>query len=179
LPVRVGIARATPLVEWLRNAQLRHSRAREYDFAPLSLIQRWSGVPRRLPLFESIVVFENNVGYGSDSEQHGDIEITDVRALIRYSLPLTLRCVPGRTLSMQLLYDTGRFAATTIGSIGDDLVRALTEMAKGDAPVAQVMASLDDARRARQALDANAFQKSVRDRLRQQARGRRMETSEP
>jgi len=178
LPVRVTISRTMPLVEWLRDAQLHQLRAREYDFAPLSLIQRWSDVPRRLPLFESIVVFENNVGYGSDSERHGDLEITDVRALIRNSLPLTLRCVPGRTLSMQLLYDTGRFTAVAIARIGDDLVRTLTEMANGDVPVARLMESLDNAHRTRQMLDADTFQKSVRDRLRQQARGRRMETRE-
>jgi hypothetical protein len=65
-----------------------------------------------------------------------------------------------------------------IGRIGDDLVRTLTEMAKGDAPVARLMESLDDSRRTRQMLDADTFQKSVRDRLRQRARGRRMETRE-
>ena len=180
LPVRLPISTAIPLVEWLRKAQLRQSSAREYDFAPLSLIQRWSDAPRGLPLFESIVVFENNPGYGADSERHGSVEITDIRALIRNSLPLTLRCVPGRTLSMQLLYDTRRFSPDTINHIAVQLVQLLNEMtSSGSASVARLMQSLDEVERHRTAQEANAFQKAIRDKLSQRTREkRRSETSE-
>ena len=91
-----------------REIELCQMTAREHDYAPLSLIQRWSDVPRRLPLFESIIVFENNPGYGADAERHGSVEITGARALIRNSLPLTLRCVPGRRLAMARLFDAAR-----------------------------------------------------------------------
>lgn len=174
LPVRVAMPPASTLIDWLRNTQSSQMAAREYDFAPLSLIQRWSDVPRRLPLFESIVVFENNVGYGADAEQHGGIEITNPRALIRNSLPLTLRCVPGRLLSMQLLYDAGRFDAGTVGVIADRLVRLLAEMAgQGDRLLARLSQSLDEWEQERAAREADAFQKTVRGKLWQSARARR------
>jgi hypothetical protein len=166
LPVRVAIARETPLVDWLREAQRRQTRARDYDYAPLSAMHQWSDVPRGVPLFESILVFENNLGFGADSERHGSVEITDVRAHIRNSLPLTLRCVPGRRVSMQLLYETARFSAGTVASIAERLVRLLGEMAAdAGAPVARLLERLDDLERMQTARTADAFQQSVRDKL--------------
>jgi hypothetical protein len=174
LPVRIAISPATPLVEWLRSAQRRQMIAREPDFAPLSHIQRWSDVPRGIPLFESIIVFENNAGYGGESERHGAIDITNARARIRNSLPLTLRCVPERRLALQLLYDTRRFPAGAIEAIGRDLVRLLDEMTRsGDLAVAHLMTSLDDAQRGRAVDEAQAFRQAVGEKLRRQTRGRR------
>ena len=174
LPVRVAISPAMALVEWLRRAQLRQITAREFDYAPLSLIQRWSNVPRRLPLFESIVVFENNPGYGSESERHGSLAVTSARAFIKNSLPLTLRCVPARSLSMQLLYDTTRFSARTIDDIGDRFLRVLREMPEeAGAPVSRLTQVLDEVERARTAGATSAFQSGLRSKLWQKARDRR------
>jgi hypothetical protein len=169
LPVRFTIdaaAGSAGSIAWLRDAQLRQTRARDYDYAPLSSMQRWSGVPRRLPLFESIIVFENNAGFGSDAERHGSIEVTAVRAHIRNSLPLTLRCVPGRTLAMQLLYETNRFSPATIQSIGDRLVQMLRGMmVSGSAPVGRLLDLLDEDDRRRNAATADTFQQTIREKL--------------
>ena len=174
LPVRFAVTPAATVVDWLRRAQLRQMRARELDYAPLSAIQRWSDVPRGLPLFESIIVFENNAGFGADSERHGSVEISDIRAHIRNSLPLTLRCVPGRRLSMQLLHESRRFDSATIQSIADRLVRVLTAMAASPtATVARLLQLVDEIEREQGAVTADAFQKTVRDKLLQRKRQRR------
>ena len=173
LPVRVVLSRTSRLGDWLKTIQTRQTTSREYDYTPLPMIRQWSSVPRRLPLFESILVFENNPGYGSDSERHGEIEITNARALIQNSLPLTLRCVPGRRLGIQLLYDTARFSAATIRGIADGLVRLLTEI-PGAAlrPLSHLSAALDALERGRNEAQANAFQQAARGRLTARARGR-------
>ena len=173
LPVRVRIAPTTGVAEWLRTIQLQQMSAREFDFAPLSAIQRWSDVPRRLALFESILVFENNPGYGSDSERHGSVAITNVQAHIRNSLPLTLRCVPGRRLGMQVLYETARFSPETIANIAEDLLRVLNDMAS-DAlqPVGGLTATLSENEQRRIDLQANVFQQALRDKLSRRSRGR-------
>jgi hypothetical protein len=174
LPVRFAITPDATIVDWLRRAQLRQMRARELDYAALSSIQRWSAMPRGVPLFDSIIVFENNVGYGADSERHGSLEISDVRAHIRNSLPLTLRCVPGRTLSMQLLHESSRIDSTTIRSIAERLARVLAEMpADPTATVARLLQLVDEIERQQEAVTAGAFQKTVRDKLLQRKRQRR------
>jgi surfactin family lipopeptide synthetase C len=173
LPVRTVLSRTSQLGDWLRAIQTKQTTSREYDYAPLSMIRQWSTVPRRLPLFESILVFENNPGYGIDSERHGNIEITNARALIRNSLPLTLRCVPGRRLGIQLLYDTARFSAATIQGIAGGLVRLLTEMPAGVLrPLSHLTAILDTVERERNEAQANAFQQAARGRLTERARSR-------
>ena len=39
--------------------QTQQAEARQYEYSPLAQVQGWSDVPRGLPLFESIVAFEN------------------------------------------------------------------------------------------------------------------------
>jgi alpha-ketoglutarate-dependent taurine dioxygenase len=180
LPIRLVIPRGTVLVEWLRSLQARQATAREFDFAPLAQIQRWSGVPRGLPLFESIVVFENNLGYGSSSERFGSLEISNVQAHIRNSLPLTLRCVPGQTLSMQLLYDARRFSADHMATLAEELARLLLEISESgrDTPIEQLEAVIEQTRAKRAALEARAFQMAMREKLSQRTRaGRSAEES--
>ena len=46
-------------MEWLQRLQAEQVEMRQYEYAPLVEVQSWSEVPRGLPLFESIVVFEN------------------------------------------------------------------------------------------------------------------------
>jgi non-ribosomal peptide synthetase component F len=167
LPVRVRIDPAATAAAWLEQLQKRQAAARDYDYAPLSKVQRWSAVPGGRPLFESIVVFENNAGFGLSTEQHGTIEIRNVRPLIRNSLPLTLRCVPGQALSLQLLYDTSRFAADTVRGIADDLVEMLRDLpGAAGATLATLIARLDELEQARRTTQAQAFGARAAARLR-------------
>jgi hypothetical protein len=137
LPLRVRVSPDMAMSTWLRTIQISLATARDYDFTPLWRIQRCSAIPRGRPLFESIVVFENNPGYGSDDhERYGDVAITAVQPFTRNSLPLTLRGVPGRNLAIQLLYDTRRFSSETIHRAADQMTDALRELAEGiDQPV--------------------------------------------
>jgi len=84
--------------------------------------------------------------------------------------------VPGRSLSMQLLHDAGRFSSDVVAAIGDQLVALLTELPhSGDVRLMRLMDRLE---RHRTALEAHAYQ-SVRDKLWQRTRDKRhAQTSE-
>jgi non-ribosomal peptide synthetase component F len=178
LPVRVEVDPAAPMIKWLQSLQTRQACSRDYDFAPLSKVQKWSAVPRGQALFESIVVFENNAGYGLTTERYGDIEINKVRPLIRNSLPLTLRCVPGRELSIQLLYDTNRFSADTVREIAADVVCLLRDVPRQtDAVLARLLEKVDELERTRRAMQAQTFDATALDKLRKiKQQGRRTRT---
>ena len=60
LPVRVHVSPRRSLVEWLRELQGQQVTLREYEHTPLFEIQKWSEVPAREPLFNTLLVFENN-----------------------------------------------------------------------------------------------------------------------
>ncbi len=59
LPVRVQVSPQAELLPWLQELQARQFEARQYDYSPLVQVQEWSEVPRGMPLFKSILGFEN------------------------------------------------------------------------------------------------------------------------
>src|SRR5262249_19828580 len=59
LPVRVHVSRESALIPWLQRLQAEQVEREQYTCSPLVEIHGWSDVPRNMPLFESLVVFEN------------------------------------------------------------------------------------------------------------------------
>ncbi|GAA6623075.1 condensation domain-containing protein [Scytonema sp. NUACC26] len=59
LPMRVGVKDEDTVLHWLKEIHKQQVEISTYEYTPLVEIQRMSDVPRGLPLFESIVVFEN------------------------------------------------------------------------------------------------------------------------
>jgi amino acid adenylation domain-containing protein len=96
LPLRVRAAPAAPALPWLRELQARRAEARRHADVSLPQIERWSEVPRGVPLFESLLA----VGEGENGAS---------ATLSRY--PLTWIALPGPRLSLVLLHDVARFPA--------------------------------------------------------------------
>jgi amino acid adenylation domain-containing protein/non-ribosomal peptide synthase protein (TIGR01720 family) len=108
LPVRVQIGDSDNVVPWLRGIQARQSALREYQYTPLVQVQRWSTVPRGVPLFDSILVFENYPS-GPDQDHTGaTLQIGDVRFGEQTNYPLTIIAGPGPELVLRALYDHRR-----------------------------------------------------------------------
>src|SRR5919199_263585 len=114
LPMRVSVSPQADLLSWLQQLQSQQIKLRQYEYSPLLQVQGWSDVPKGLPLFESIVVFENYPIDASLQEQGGSLEIRNVRGVDQTNYPLTVAAVPGAELSLELSYDCHRFDAATI-----------------------------------------------------------------
>ncbi|MDZ8095167.1 MAG: amino acid adenylation domain-containing protein [Nostoc sp. DedQUE05] len=128
LPVRVKVPTATPLWQWLRQLQTQQVERSQYSWCPLVKIQAISEIPPELPLFESIVVFEN---YPQDtflSNPGSSIQITKRRVIEQTNYPLTVIAVPGQELSLRILYDGSRFDGETIHRMMGHLVTLLEGM---------------------------------------------------
>ncbi|MDF5715801.1 MAG: amino acid adenylation domain-containing protein [Rhizonema sp. NSF051] len=109
LPMRVGVLGKDKVLPKLKQIHLQLFEISQYEYTPLVEIQRISDVPRGLPLFESIVVFEN---YPVDAalQQHSQkLHISDVRAIERNNYPLTVIAQPGEQLSLRFIFDHQRF----------------------------------------------------------------------
>ncbi len=132
IPVRVKLAKEDLFLPWLTQIQHSQVEARQYEYSPLVKIQEWSQIPRGLPLFNSIVVFQN---YPVDaaSENIG-LEIKNVRSWSRNHYPLTVRVVPGAELSVQILWMSEttyqRVNAGAIARITRHLKILLSEISK-------------------------------------------------
>jgi amino acid adenylation domain-containing protein len=106
LPVRVKIDSETLLLPWLKEIQTRQIEARQYEYSSLTQIQGWSEVTRNLPLFESIIVFENYpVTEIPLSETDFNLEIQFSHSFDRTNYPLTLGVTPGKELLLEIAYE--------------------------------------------------------------------------
>jgi amino acid adenylation domain-containing protein/thioester reductase-like protein len=129
LPVRVQVNPHMPLLGWLKTLQSQQAEARQYDYAPLAQIQRWSELSPGQALFESLLVFENFPVNDADKTQHGDIAIGDIRFYEKTNYPLTLMVVPGAELWLQASYNSHYFEAETISRLLGHLQTLLEGMA--------------------------------------------------
>lgn len=114
LPVRVKVNAEQSLLSWLRHLQAQQVELRQYEYSPLVEIHRMSDVPRSLPLFESLVVFENYPVEPSLQQSVETLDIRNVRTVERTNYPLTVFAVVSSKLSLKISYDCHRFAPATI-----------------------------------------------------------------
>jgi len=114
LPVRVQVSPATLLLPWLQDLQSQQVEARQFEYSPLVQVQGWSDVPRGLPLFESLLVFENYPTRTAIQEWSGILEIHHVRSRSSTHYALTLVAVPGPILDLRIRYQGDRFDTATI-----------------------------------------------------------------
>lgn len=115
LPLRVVVQPGRAVRDWLKDLQDEQSRVQQFEHSSLIDIQSWSGVPRGLPMFESIFVFENLPVTGSHEVKESSVEFSEDRGFgSTTGYPLTVLVSPGRRLAAQIVYDKTRFAAEAI-----------------------------------------------------------------
>ncbi|HZA25088.1 MAG TPA: AMP-binding protein, partial [Dehalococcoidia bacterium] len=118
LPVRVEVPPKASLLPWLERLQGQQVEREQYAYSPLVQIQGWSEVPRGVPLFESLVVFENYPVDASLTGQSNGVEVREARTVEWTNYPLTVVAMPGSELSLKIMYDGDRFEAATIDRLG-------------------------------------------------------------
>ncbi len=125
VPVRVRLPPYARLVPWLQELRGQHVAVREFEHAPLVDIQGWSDVPRGAPLFDSLVVFENQDLDSLLRSRGGRWSRREFRIHERTGYPLTLFGYGGSRLRLRLAYDRERLDEQTIGRSFQNLVHLL------------------------------------------------------
>jgi amino acid adenylation domain-containing protein/non-ribosomal peptide synthase protein (TIGR01720 family) len=139
VPVRTRLDGRESVAEWLQRLQAEQTEIIPHAAASLAKIQSWSGVPRGLPLFESVIVFQNHPR-SLPMEICAGLEITGLEPLEKSTWPLMLVAEPGNELRLRLLYDHHRFDRTLVQRLMESLVGLLREIpadphrAVGDLP---------------------------------------------
>ncbi|WP_175804707.1 non-ribosomal peptide synthetase [Burkholderia ambifaria] len=113
LPVRVRIDTRTTSA-WLAQLQMDLAQQEEYAHYPLADIQTFAGLPPGVPLFESLLIFQNYPVEEALADALPGLRIGEFQVSDPNNYPLTLIVTPGKRLSLQVLYDDGRFDRETI-----------------------------------------------------------------
>lgn len=125
LPIRVQVSLSDLLLPWLKQLQSQQINLNQYEYSPLVQVQGWSDVPKGLPLFESIVVFQNSVSYDLSIT---NIQIDHIHSLANSNYPLGLVVVPGSQLRLELRYDMSRFQSFIVTNILGNIQTILNSM---------------------------------------------------
>ncbi len=119
LPMRVRLPAEEQLVSWLSKIQEEQFEVRQYEYSPLVQVQRLSDVPRGMPLFESILSFENYPIDNSIQDYTRSLGISDVSSISRTNYPLTIVVAPRGVMAVKLVYDRQRFNEASIAQLLD------------------------------------------------------------
>ena len=114
LPMRVQVDAEESLLVWLQKIQKQQLELQQYEYSPLAEIQRWSDILRGLPLFESIIVFENYPVETAVKSAIKDLNLQNIHTTEQNNYPLGLYVVVDSILTLRILYDTYRFDTATI-----------------------------------------------------------------
>ncbi len=131
MPVRVQVSQDAALLPWLKGLQVSQARAREFEYVPLVEIKGWSEMPPGLPLFESLIVFQNWWGALAANEWGDDLQVADVHGHHGSpGHPLTMIVAPGKTMGIGISFDTTRFDHGSIERLISNFRMLLTGLAR-------------------------------------------------
>jgi acyl carrier protein len=144
LPLRVAVPVGDRVWSWLAELQARHLEARTYETCSAGEIHQWSGLPGSVPLYESLLVFENYPAQsrhvqdaaGADASSSGmQLASTDgtISAITRHPLTL-IGEEAGSDLRVVLLYDDLRLDGGDVARIGAHLQTVLSGFVTGPEP---------------------------------------------
>jgi hypothetical protein len=114
VPVRIAAAKDACVLSWLQKLQGEQNALRNYENIPLAEIRTWSEMAPSLPLFESVVLFEN----WPDVNVLSRYRNLRFCPLVRTMYPLTLCVLPkDAQLLIYLACARSRFADDTAAQI--------------------------------------------------------------
>ncbi|NEP15181.1 MAG: AMP-binding protein, partial [Symploca sp. SIO2C1] len=128
LPLRVQIDLQAKLIPWLQQLNQKQLELQEYSYSPLVEIQRLSEIPAGVPLFESILVFENYPINGFWEQSGPDLQIANLESFSQTNYPLTILAAVMDVLVLKISYDTSRFEVDTIARMLGHLKTLLEAM---------------------------------------------------
>ncbi|MFZ1006511.1 MAG: amino acid adenylation domain-containing protein [Candidatus Sulfotelmatobacter sp.] len=129
LPMRVAISGDKPLLEWLKKLQDHQVEIRKYEYCSLVEVKTWSDITGQLPLFESIVSFQNFPLAKGGQELRGNLRFLSLDVYTGPGYPLTMVIEPLEQMSLIMVFDNRHFTRTVAERILGHFKMLLQEVA--------------------------------------------------
>lgn len=128
VPVRVEVNSKQKLLPWLETLQEEQRQRESHAYNRLLDLQKFTNVPNGVPLFDSLLVFEN---YPVSMEmalqgQDSGIQLLDGDGYEQTSYPLTLVVIPGEKTKVVFRFETIHFSSAAIERLTEQLKTVLT-----------------------------------------------------
>ena len=117
LPVRARVDQGMFLIQWLKSLRQQNIEVRDYEHTPLLKILSWSELSNTVPLFDSILVFENYEINDSLRARGGTWKNREFRLEEKSNYPVVVAAYAGVELLVKVQYDRKRFTDGAIASV--------------------------------------------------------------
>ncbi len=117
LPVRLQVNAALSLADWLRELRRKNIEVRNYEHTPLRKVTGWSELPKGVPLFDSIVVFESYSLTESLQSLGPNWKDREFELHEKSNYPLAVSAYEGKELLLKIQYDRRYFDDAKIESL--------------------------------------------------------------
>jgi amino acid adenylation domain-containing protein len=140
LPLRVACPPGERTLDWLKALQERQVEQRQYDYSALADVQRWSGAAPGVPLFESLLAFENYPVDPSVIERAQALRVRGLGIRETTNYPLVLvAAAHGSGLYLRLTGDRARFDEAALARMEALLAGVLKRLAAADGTVGELV----------------------------------------
>jgi amino acid adenylation domain-containing protein/non-ribosomal peptide synthase protein (TIGR01720 family) len=129
LPICIDVNPQIPLKQWLAEIQKQQGDLEQFSYSSLIDVHGWSQVPRTIPLFETILVFENFPFTDTAKSADFGIKINSAYLNEQTNYPVTAVAVPGEQITLLLSYNTVLFDHEAIESLLENWASVLTSIA--------------------------------------------------
>jgi amino acid adenylation domain-containing protein/non-ribosomal peptide synthase protein (TIGR01720 family) len=129
VPLRLTVPEGSSLRAWLKALQRHQTELTAFGYTPLPQIHGYSEIPRDVPLFETLLVFQNHPLHRTLGLRAGALRIAEAELQARVSFPLALDVIPGHEILIHALYDEERYGDGAVAQILDHLTHVLTQFA--------------------------------------------------
>ena len=130
LPLRVTVPESGTILPWLEELQQKQAEIQDYAYSSLAEIQRLSDVLPGLPLFESLVIFENYPREERLTDSPQQLSVSGVIDFEETNYPLTVAVIPKQALQFQFSYDVSHFTHESIIRLTGHLETLLTAISQ-------------------------------------------------
>lgn len=144
-PVRVRLPKDVTVGEYLSAIQRQVGESTQREQTSLMDVQRWSSMPARAHLFNSIVVFGNYPLDESRSGREATIEIEAPKSFGWTTVPLTLMVTPWKSFDIEARYDAATVDPDMVQCLLDDALRTMQRLAGDPARSLDAIEILDEA----------------------------------
>lgn len=132
LPFRVIVDPEASLWAWLEGLQVQHLECREYEYCSTGQIHQWSQLPGSVPLYESLLVFENYPGGVPPAQPSGRDAAAQWQGIGAHTnYALTILAALGGELLLFFVYDGRRLEREGAATIRDHFL-SLLRLIAGD-----------------------------------------------
>ncbi|HEY1350155.1 MAG TPA: amino acid adenylation domain-containing protein, partial [Ktedonobacteraceae bacterium] len=127
VPLGVEVEDEQEVGGWLRGVQERGQEVGRYEQTSLVRIQEWSEMEGGVPLFESVLVFENfpDVVVWPGEEGGGRVEVEGTQVVEQINYPLAVAVVPGEEIVVRVSYDEQCFGEEEIAQLCEQMQQIL------------------------------------------------------